>query len=148
MAAGSTIGSGDGAERHRRVRRKAILVWAGTIPLTLVALEAWIYWRLLMCQTEFFVNHYDLCRSSGILPLLPELILLVAAVLIVFDLAAIADIKGEAPGKKPRFYHGFRALDDRRHRSHVAAAGILLLSGWVFVALLMYFMFWSHLLLW
>jgi hypothetical protein len=147
MAAGSS-GSNDRTDRHRRVRRKSIVVWMGTIPLMLIALEAWVYWRLLMCQTEFFIHHYDLCRSSGILPLVPQVILLVVAVLITFDLAAIADIQGESPGKKPRFYHGFRALEDRGHKAHVAAAGILHLLGWIFFLLLMYFMFWRHQLLW
>lgn len=148
MAAGSSIGYGDSIERHRRVRWKAILVWAATVPLLLIALEAWVYWRLLMCQTEFFIHHYDLCRGSGILPLLPQLILLPVTILIAFDLAAIADINAEAPGKKPRFYHGFRALEDRRHKAHVAAAGILHLSGWIFVGVLMYVMFWRQLFFW
>jgi hypothetical protein len=126
-------------DRFRKTRRRGYLVHALALALTIL-FAAWIFFHNLVCQGAFFIHHRYLCTGSFALPVAPLLLAMFFFVLIFWDVGNFADERNLAPRRRPRFIHGFGALD-RRHKIHVGAAATMHLLEWAgFVGVLWYLM--------
>lgn len=124
---------------HRRIHRKVRTIHFGLLPLTLLALPAWIY-AYAVCQDAETAGALSACRLMRAAPYAPVLLGAIVLGFVVRDLARVGhEALVEAGGRAGRAklhhaVHGYRTIA-HHHRRHIHWAVIQLLAVALGIAL-------------